>query len=141
MALRLDTREDDFAARFDAFLNGKRSSQPEVESTVAEILASVRSGGDRALAEAIGRFDGVALEPSQFRIRPPALLAQAARVPEHENAALRLAAERIEAFHRRQVPPDLALTDAVGVRMGLRWRPLDSVGIYVPGGKAAYPST
>ncbi|MGH7083347.1 MAG: histidinol dehydrogenase [Acetobacteraceae bacterium] len=141
MALRLDTREDDFAARFNAFLNGKRGSQPEVESTVAEILASVRSGGDRALAEAIGRFDGVALEPDQFRIRPQALLAEAAAVPEHETAALGLAAERIEAFHRRQVPPDLALTDGVGVRMGLRWRPLDSVGIYVPGGKAAYPST
>ncbi|MGH7107659.1 MAG: histidinol dehydrogenase [Acetobacteraceae bacterium] len=141
MALRLDTREGDFAARFDAFLNSKRSGQPEVESTVAEILASVRGGGDRALAEAIGRFDGVVLEPNQFRICPQALLGQAAAVPEHENAALRLAAERIEAFHRRQVPPDLALTDAVGVRMGLRWRPLDSVGIYVPGGKAAYPST
>lgn len=141
MALRLDTREADFTARWTAFLEATRGSRPAVESTVSEILAAVRSSGNRALAAAIRRFDGVSLQPDQFRIPPPALLAQAAAVPEHEDAALRLAAGQIEAFHRLQLPADLALTDAAGVRLGLRWRPLNSVGIYVPGGKAAYPST
>ncbi|MGH7067435.1 MAG: histidinol dehydrogenase [Acetobacteraceae bacterium] len=141
MALRLDTRDADFTARWTALLAATRGSQPAVESTVSEILAAVRTGGNSALAALIRRFDGVSLQAEEFRIRPPALLAQAAAVPEHEDAALSLAAQRIEAFHRRQLPVDLAVTDEAGVRMGLRWRPLDSVGIYVPGGKAAYPST
>ena len=141
MAVRLSTDQANFAAHFEALLSAARGDQASVETTVAAIIAAIRAGGDSALSEAAFRFDKVRLQPEEFRIRPPDLLVAAARVPEPENAALRLAAERIEAFHRRQLPSDLALTDPAGIRMGLRWRPLDSVGIYVPGGKAAYPST
>ncbi|MGH7119627.1 MAG: histidinol dehydrogenase [Acetobacteraceae bacterium] len=141
MALRLDTRQAEFLDRFTAFLAAARGAQASVESTVAAIIASVRAGGDQALAEASLRFDKVRLEPGEFRIPSADLTAAAARISEPEDRALRLAAERIEAFHSRQLPEDLAFTDPTGTRMGLRWQPLDSVGIYVPGGKAAYPST
>jgi len=141
MALRLATADIGFSARFEAFLAAARGAEASVEAAVAAIIATIRDRGDAALAEATLRFDGTRLEPGEFRVRPPELLAAAASVPESRNAALRFAAERIEVFHRRQFPPDLAVTDATGVRMGLRWCPLDSVGVYVPGGKAAYPST
>lgn len=141
MAVRLDTGEADFSERFEILLSAARGEQASVETAVAAIIAMIRMGGDAALAEAALRFDNVHLEPGQFRIPAAALLAAAEAVSEPENAALRLAAERIEAFHRRQLPADLAVTDPSGMRMGIRWRPLDSVGIYVPGGKASYPST
>lgn len=141
MAVRLDTSQANFSGRFEALLSAARGEQASVEAHVGAIIATIRAGGDSALCEAALRFDNVRIEPAEFRIGPHELLAAAALVPESETTALRLAAERIEAFHRRQLPPDLALTDPVGMRMGLRWRPLDSVGIYVPGGKAAYPST
>ncbi|HUA77377.1 MAG TPA: histidinol dehydrogenase [Acetobacteraceae bacterium] len=141
MAERLVTAEPGFEAAFAALLEASRGEALSVEAAVAAIIASVRAEGDAALSALTLRFEQVSLAPSELRISPPDLLAAAAEVPESENAALRLAASRIEAFHRRQLPPDLAFTDEAGVRMGLRWRPLDAVGIYVPGGKAAYPST
>ncbi len=141
MALRLDSSQADFAPRFEAFLTAGRGEAAAVEAAVAAIIAAVREGGDNALCEATLRFDHVRVEPGRLRISPPELLAAAASVSEKENSAIRLAAERIEAFHRRQIPPDLALTDEAGLRLGLRWRPLDAVGVYAPGGKAAYPST
>jgi histidinol dehydrogenase len=141
MAVRLASDEAGFSARFAALLAAGRGEAASVEAAVGAIIAAVRSEGDAALCEATLRFDKVSLTPAELRIRPPELLAAAETVPEGQNAALRLAAERIEAFHRRQVPADLALTDPAGVRMGLRWGPLDAVGVYVPGGKAAYPST
>jgi histidinol dehydrogenase len=141
MAERLTTASPGFEAAFAAFLASPRGQAASVETAVAAIIEAVRADGDAALCDLTRRFDRLDLSPSDLRIRPADILAAAETVPEAENAALCLAAERIEAFHRRQLPPDLALTDEAGVRMGLRWRPLDAVGVYVPGGKAAYPST
>ena len=141
MADRFSTTDPDFEAEFAALLESARGDAASVESAVSSIIEAVRTKGDEAVCEATRRFDKVSLAPSELRIPPSEILAAAEAVPETENAALRLAAERIEAFHRRQLPADLALTDEAGVRMGLRWRPLDAVGVYVPGGKAAYPST
>jgi histidinol dehydrogenase len=141
MADRFSTTDPDFEAEFAALLESARGDAASVESAVSSIIEAVRTKGDEAVCEATHRFDKVSLAPSELRIPPSEILAAAEAVPETENAALRLAAERIEAFHRRQLPADLALTDEAGVRMGLRWRPLDAVGVYVPGGKAAYPST
>ncbi len=141
MAERLSTAAPGFEAAFAAFLASPRGQAASVETAVAAIIEAVRADGDAALCDLTRRFDRLDLTPAELRIRPAEILAAAEAVPESQNAALRLAAERIEAFHRRQLPPDLALTDPAGVRMGLRWRPLDAVGIYVPGGKAAYPST
>lgn len=141
MAVRLDTRQAEFPDRFAALLAAARGTEASVEDAVAAIIAAVRAGGDSALAEASLRFDKVRLEPGDFRISAADLAAAAAQVSEQENTALRLAAGRIEAFHRRQLPQDLAFTDPTGTRLGLRWQPLDAVGVYVPGGKAAYPST
>ena len=141
MPERLSTAAPGFEAAFAAFLASPRGQAASVETAVAAIIEAVRADGDAALCDLTRRFDRLDLTPAELRIRPAEILAAAETVPEAENAALRLAAERIEAFHRRQLPPDLALTDEAGIRMGLRWRPLDAVGVYVPGGKAAYPST
>ncbi len=141
MAERLATGTAGFGARFAALLETARGEAASVETAVAEIIEAVRRGGDQAVCEATRRFDKVSLAPADLLIPPAEIEAAAKTVPESGNAALRLAAERIEAFHRRQVPQDFAFTDAAGVRMGLRWQPLDAVGVYVPGGKAAYPST
>jgi histidinol dehydrogenase len=141
MAVRLASGEAGFPSGFAALAAAARGEAASVEAAVGTIIAAVRNEGDAALCEATRRFDKVSLTPSELRIRPAELLAAAETVPEGQNAALRLAAERIEAFHRRQLPADLSLTDPAGVRTGLRWRPLDAVGVYVPGGKAAYPST
>jgi histidinol dehydrogenase len=141
MAERLATGAAGFGARFAALLETARGEAASVETAVAEIIEAVRRGGDQAVCEATRRFDKVSLAPADLLIPPAEIEAAAKTVPESGNAALRLAAERIEAFHRRQVPQDFAFTDAAGVRMGLRWQPLDAVGVYVPGGKAAYPST
>ncbi len=141
MPERLATTAPGFEAAFVALLEAARGDAASVEAAVAAIIAAVRSEGDAAVCAYTRRFDKVSLTAQDLRIPPADILAAAEAVPENENAALRLAAERIEAFHRRQIPADLALTDEAGVRMGLRWRPLDAVGVYVPGGKAAYPST
>lgn len=141
MARTLVARSPEFEAGFAALLAGARATTGRLEAEVATIIAEVRARGDRALVSFTERFDHVRLAPAAFRVAPAELRAAAARVAERETLALRLAASRIEAFHRRQMPADFAFTDAAGVRMGLRWRPLDAVGVYVPGGKAAYPSS
>jgi histidinol dehydrogenase len=141
MAERLASDRADFEAAFAALLEVARGEAASIETAVAAIIAAVRHQGDKAVCEATHRFDNVSLEPADLRIGPAEILAAAKTVPEAENTALRLAAERIEAFHRHQIPADFALTDAAGIRMGLRWQSLDAVGVYVPGGKAAYPST
>ncbi len=141
MAERLATDAVGFEASFSTLLEAARGEAASVEAAVAQIIDAVRREGDQAVCEATRRFDKVSLAVADLLIPPAEIEAAAEAVPEAENAALRLAAERIEAFHRRQVPDNFAFTDAAGVRMGLRWQALDAVGVYVPGGKAAYPST
>jgi histidinol dehydrogenase len=138
---RLSTVDDDFPTRFEALLAQARDTTQRVDAVVADIIADVRARGDVALAEYTARFDGLALLPDNLRVSPAEIDDAVARIPAPLMAALHLAATRIEAFHRAQLPKDLQMTDAQGVTMGLRWGALDAVGLYVPGGKAAYPSS
>ena len=113
----------------------------DVDREATAIVDAVRNGGDAALLDYTARFDRVALAPDTIRLSADEAAAQAAAAPEAVRDALAQAAERIEAFHARLMPADLDYRDEAGVQLGARWRPLDAVGLYVPGGTAAYPST
>ena len=138
---RLSTGDPGFEADFTRLVGADRQQAEAVGDAVRGIIADVRRRGDVALCEYTERFDRLALEPAQLRIGDDEIAAAADRVPAELAAALDLAARRIEAFHRAQLPADLRLHDADGLTLGMRWTPLDAVGIYVPGGKAAYPSS
>ena len=141
MPLRLDTASKGFAAGFAALLSAKREVEADVDAVVADILAGVKARGDAAVVEYTKRFDRLDLTPKTMRISATEIAAAAASCSAETVAALRLAAGRIEAYHRRQLPEDLDYTDAAGVRLGARWRPIAAAGLYVPGGTAAYPSS
>ena len=141
MARRLDSTGAGFAAAFDALLDERRGVAADVDREAAAIVEAVRAGGDAALLDYTARFDRLALTPDTIRLAADEAAALAAAAPETVRNALRQAAARIEAFHARLMPADLDYRDAEGVRLGARWRPLDAVGLYVPGGTAAYPST
>ncbi len=135
----LNTAEPDFPAAFDALLDQARQTTAEVAAPVAAIIARVRAQGDDALRAYTAGFDGHT--PTALRVSQAEIEAARARVPADLSAALDLAATRIEVFHRAQLPIDMQMHDDAGVTMGLRWTPLDAIGIYVPGGRAAYPSS
>jgi histidinol dehydrogenase len=137
---RLNTTDPDFEASFIALLS-RATTEPEVRDTVRDIIARVRRDGDAAVIDLTNRFDRVQLGLSQLHITPDEIETAAASIPADLQDALALAARRIEAFHRAQMPADTQFTDDTGATLGLRWGPLDSVGIYVPGGKASYPSS
>jgi histidinol dehydrogenase len=137
----LHTTDADFPARFDALLQDGRDTTARVDQAVAEILAAVRIHGDEALCAYTARFDRTEVTPATLRITTDEIDEACARVSAERAAALDLAATRIEIFHRAQLPVDMQMHDDAGVTMGMRWGPLDAVGIYVPGGKAAYPSS
>jgi histidinol dehydrogenase len=141
MPLRLDTRAKSFAADFAALLSAKREMEADVDAVVAAILADVKARGDAAVIECTKRFDRLALTPATMHIPAKDIAAASASCAPETLEALRFAAERIEAYHRRQIPADFSFTDAAGVRLGSRWRSIAAVGIYVPGGTAAYPSS
>jgi histidinol dehydrogenase len=141
MPIRLDTRSPDFGARFTAFLGTKREAAQDVEAAVRAIVADVTARGDAALIELTNKFDHAALEPATLRVGAPEFAAAMAQCEGQALAALRLAHTRIEAYHRRQLPQDQRFVDAIGVELGYRWTPIAAVGLYVPGGTAAYPSS
>jgi histidinol dehydrogenase len=126
---------------FTALLDAKRDVEERVDEAVAAILADVRARGDEAVVEYTNRFDRVNLTGAGFRIAPDEIAAAERSCAPERLAALRLAAERIEAYHRTQLPQPLDYRDAQGVRLGARWTALEAVGLYVPGGTAAYPSS
>ena len=139
--IRLSTTAPDFAARFTELLAQARETTETVDAAVAAIIAEVRARGDAALLEYTARFDRLALTADRIRIAPEEIDAATAGIRPELAEALDLAATRIEAFHRAQLPADLRYTDAAGLTLGMRWTALDAVGLYVPGGKAAYPSS
>jgi histidinol dehydrogenase len=139
--IRLSTTAPDFESGFAALLNQARETTETVDHAVAAIIAGVRARGDAALLDYTARFDRLTLTADRLRISTAEIDAAVASVPAAAAEALNLAATRIEAFHQAQLPADLRLTDAAGMTLGMRWTPLDSVGLYVPGGKAAYPSS
>ncbi|CAN5268342.1 histidinol dehydrogenase [soil metagenome] len=141
MAVRLSQSDADFEARFAALLGSKREVAEDVDKTVRGIVEDVRARGDAALIAYTEKFDRLALTPDRLAISPEAMEAAEASVPARDRAALMLACSRIEAHHKRQVPKDDRYTDPIGVELGTRWTAIDSVGLYVPGGTAAYPST
>ncbi len=141
MPHRLDAREPGFEAAFAELLGTKRATEADVARVVAEILAEVRARGDAALIDYTERFDRIRLTPETLRIPEAEWAAAAVDCPREIMDALELAAERIEAHHRRQLPADLDYTDQAGLRLGHRWSPVAAAGLYVPGGTAAYPSS
>lgn len=141
MPVRLNTRDSDFAASFEALLNKKREAAADVEQAVRAIIDDVAANGDRALIELTKKFDRVDLTKIGLKVSEAEIEAGAASVDGKTREALEFAKARIESHHRRQVPEDLRYTDAAGVELGHRWTPLESVGLYVPGGTAAYPSS
>jgi histidinol dehydrogenase len=141
MPVLLDTSSADFATKFAAFLAMKREVAADVEQASRRIVEDVADRGDAALIEATRKFDRLDIDASRLRISADEI-EQAARACDRETvAALELARDRIESFHRRQLPKDERFTDALGVELGWRWSAIESVGLYVPGGTAAYPSS
>jgi histidinol dehydrogenase len=137
----LNTADARFEAAFQRLLNTKRDSEADVDDIAATIIKDVRARGDAAVLELTYRFDRVSLTPQTMRLGADAIVEARGRCEPETLEALSVAARRIEAFHQAQMPGDLDYVDSDGVGLGLRWRPLDAVGLYVPGGKAAYPSS
>jgi histidinol dehydrogenase len=130
-----------FETEFTALLGLKRETDEDVDAQVAAILADVRKQGDAALISYTARFDRLELKPETLRITTAEVDEAAASCDPKLIEALTLAAERIHAFHMRQIPENHHYVDAAGVRLGLRWTPVEAAGLYVPGGTAAYPSS
>jgi histidinol dehydrogenase len=141
MPLRLDSRSPDFEARFRDFLDVKREASQDVETTVRGIIAHVAAHGDRALIELTQKFDRVDLSKVGLRVSAAEIEAAERACERKALDALALARDRIEAYHRRQKPQDARFTDGLGVELGSRWTAIEAVGLYVPGGTAAYPSS
>jgi histidinol dehydrogenase len=139
--IRLSTADDGFELEFTTLLGQARATTESVDQAVSAIIADVRVDGDAALLRYTARFDRLTLTTDRLRITADEIDAAVTGIAPALMAALDLAATRIEAFHRMQLPVDLQTTDAVGLTLGMRWGPLDAVGLYVPGGKAAYPSS
>ena len=141
MPIRLDAKAADFARRFAALLATKREAAADVEAAVRDIITDVATRGDRALIELSKRFDGSDLDRLGLRVEPREISRAASACDREALDALGFARDRIEAYHRRQKPSDERFTDALGVELGHRWTAIDAVGLYVPGGNAAYPSS
>jgi histidinol dehydrogenase len=141
MAIRLDIRSGDFAQKFRAFLDTKREVSAEVEATVRAIIADVAARGDKALADYTRKFDELDLDRVGLKVSADEIAAAVKMCSREALDALELARDRIEAYHRRQVPKDERFTDTLGVELGSRWTAIETVGLYVPGGTAAYPSS
>jgi histidinol dehydrogenase len=141
MPIRLDARAPDFAERFRAFLDAKRETAADVEEVVRAIIADVAARGDPALVALTNKYDRVALDASGLRITATEIETAYGACDRRALDALALARDRIEAYHRRQLPRDERFTDALGVELGHRWTAIEAVGLYVPGGTAAYPSS
>jgi histidinol dehydrogenase len=141
MPVRLDRSSADFAERFAGFLAMKREVSADIENATRVIVDDVAERGDVALIEATRRFDRLDLDASGLRIAAAEIDAAVQACDAQTLDALRFARDRIEVFHRRQLPRDDRFTDALGVELGWRWSAIEAVGLYVPGGTAAYPSS
>lgn len=141
MPIRLDSRAPDFGARFRAFLGTKREASADVDAAVRAIIARVRNERDAALVALTRQFDRNDVDANSLRVGDHEIGTAMSRCDPAAREALTLARDRIETYHRRQLPNDDRWTDPLGVELGHRWTAIDSVGLYVPGGTAAYPSS
>ncbi len=137
----LNASDKAFAAAFDALVNDRRDTDADVSSVVEQTIRDVRVRGDIALLELTKRFDGFSLNQEGWQIDAAQCKAAYDGLEPELRNALKLAANRISAYHKAQLPKDRDYTDKVGVRLGARWSAVDAAGIYVPGGRAAYPSS
>ena len=141
MPIRLDSQSAEFPERFRSLLATKREAAQDVEQAVRGIVADVAARGDRALFELTAKFDRIDLAKTGLRVAPAEIDAAEKACKGAALDALKLARERIESYHRRQKPADERFTDPLGVEMGAKWTAIEAVGLYVPGGTAAYPSS
>ena len=137
----LSIGQPDFESQFNALLSAKREDSPDVDQVVADIIADVRNRGDEAVIELTQKFDRLSLTPETLAFSPEEIDAECAKVEDADREALELAAERIRAYHARQLPEDAQWTDQDGARLGWRWTAVSRAGLYVPGGLASYPSS
>lgn len=141
MSVRLDRTSADFAERFAQFLAMKREVSADIEAATRAIVDDVATRGDAALIEATRKFDRLDLEASGLRVTSAEIDMALTACDTATIHALKFARDRIEVFHQRQLPKDDRFTDALGIELGWRWSAIESVGLYVPGGTAAYPSS
>jgi len=141
MPIVLNIIDADFEASFTAFLNNKRETTVEVDDAVAAIISDVQTRGDDAVIELTAKFDGFDLTPETLAFTSAEIDAAIATVPAAEATALELAADRIRAYHQKQLPQDEWWEDAAGAKLGWRWSAVEAAGLYVPGGLASYPSS
>jgi len=141
MARRLDAGKDGFAAEFRKLLFAKREDEEDVAATVRGIIADVRKRGDAALVELTNKFDRANVTKDRLKLSAAEIDAALDKVTPDQLAAIETAATRIESYHRRQIPEDARFQDDAGAVLGWRWTSVDSVGLYVPGGTASYPSS
>jgi histidinol dehydrogenase len=141
MPVRLNRSSADFDPRFAAFLAAKREVSADVEAAARAIVQDVAARGDAALIEATSKFDRLALDASSLRVSAAEIDAAVGACDAATLDALKFARDRIETFHLKQLPKDERFTDASGVELGWRWSAVEAVGLYVPGGTAAYPSS
>ena len=138
---RLSFSEPDFEQAFTDLVEARRDTPEDVEAIVRDVLHAVRTEGVAALLRFARQFDKVELDVDSLRVSAEEIAQGAEACPAEVREAIAFAAERIRTYHERQRPADTRFVDSAGVEMGWRWTPLDSVGVYVPGGRAAYPST
>src|SRR6201991_1242468 len=138
---RFKFSDPQFATAFAAFVAERRETPHDVDAVVRDVLAAVRAEGLAALLRYAREFDKVELTETTIRVTAEEIAEGAAACPAQVRDAIRFAADRVRAYHERQRPADLKFTDEAGVELGWRWTSLEAVGIYVPGGRAAYPST
>jgi histidinol dehydrogenase len=141
MPVRLNRSSADFDPRFAAFLAAKREVSADVEAVARAIVQDVAARGDAALIEATRKFDRLTLDASSLRVSAAEIDAAVGACDAATLDALKFACDRIETFHLKQLPKDERFTDASGVELGWRWSAVEAVGLYVPGGTAAYPSS
>ena len=141
MPVRLDRSSADFDERFGKFLATKREASADVEAAARAIVEDVARRGDAALLDATAKFDRLELDAKGLRITPAEIEAAVKACDAPTLEALKFARDRIQTFHLRQMPKDERFTDSAGVELGWRWSAIESAGLYVPGGTAAYPSS
>ncbi|MCY4292658.1 MAG: histidinol dehydrogenase [Roseovarius sp.] len=141
MTIHLDWRMEDFDARFANLIKSKRENAPDVENAVSGIVADVRERGDAALIDYTEQFDKMRLVPETLKFSSDEIDELSQKAPSHEREALKLAADRICAYHQRQIPQNQIWEDESGAILGWKWTSVKAAGLYVPGGLASYPSS
>ena len=141
MPVFLNSLNSNFEKEFETLLSSKREVSVDVDSSVKEIISAVIEFGDQALLDYTQKFDRIILTSDNLRFTHSELKEQAAKVSDSDRSALELAAVRIEAYHKKQLPENAFWTDESGVELGWRWSPVEAAGLYVPGGLASYPSS